>query len=147
MSKSWKEALQMAALGVGVTLIGLVVGAFVMSPVVSREQRMLAFAALGGTALLVLLFDAIRRGMGALSKRRGRRASLSGSRVSAANRPPGAAPPTITLRPGKAGRTPRAVQALAAAGASATEIAWKTGLPLDAVCMLLQIHGAPLASR
>ena len=147
MSKAWKEALQMAALGVGVTIIGLVAGAFLMSPDVSREQRMTAFVALGGAAMLVLLFDATRRGMGALRKRRGRRASLAGARHANINRPATAAPPTITLRGSRSSKTPKAVQALAAAGAAPTDIARKTGLPLDAVSMLLEINGGALASR
>ncbi len=146
MSKAWKEALQMAALGVGVTIIGLVAGAFLMSPDVSREQRMTAFVALGGAAMLVLLFDAMRRGMSALRRRRGRRTSLASARHPNVNRPATAAPPTITLR-GRTSRTPKTVQALAAAGAAPTEIAWKTGLPLDAVSMLLEINGGALASR
>ena len=40
---------------------------------------------------------------------------------------------------GKRHQTPRAVEALAASGASATDIAWKTGLPIDAVQLLLAI--------
>ena len=36
--------------------------------------------------------------------------------------------------------------ALAAAGAAPTEIAWKTGLPVDAVSMLLEISGARMAA-
>lgn len=32
MSKVWKETLQMTALGVGVSIIGLAIGAFLMSP-------------------------------------------------------------------------------------------------------------------
>ncbi len=39
-------------------------------------------------------------------------------------------------------RTPRAVQALANSGAEPSEIAWRTGLSLDAVAMLISI-GAP----
>lgn len=147
MSKAWKEALQMTALGVGVTIIGLVAGAFLMSPDVSREQRVTAFVALGGAAMLVLLFDAMRRGMAAFRKRRGRRASLAGARHPNINRPASAAPPTITLRGRGASKTPKAVKALAAAGAAPTEIAWKTGLPLDAVSMLLEINGGVMASR
>jgi hypothetical protein len=132
MSKALKEGLQVAALGIGVTILGLVVGAFLMSPTVSREQRFIAFAALGGAAGLVLLIDAARRGLAAIRKRRGKRATLSGGHRAAA------AAPTIKLG-GRTSRTPRAVQALAAAGAAPTEIAWKTGLPLDAVSMLLEI--------
>jgi hypothetical protein len=135
MSKALKEGLQVAALGIGVTILGLVVGAFLMSPSVSREQRFTAFAALGGAAGLVLLIDLGRRGMAAVLKRRSKRATLSSSHRTAA------AAPTIKLG-GRSSRTPRAVQALAAAGAAPTEIAWKTGLPLDAVSMLLEI-GAP----
>ena len=40
---------------------------------------------------------------------------------------------------GKRNQTPRAVEALAASGASTTDIAWKTGLPIDAVQLLLAI--------
>lgn len=135
MLKSLKGVLQMAALGVGVTIVGLVVGAFLMSPGVSREQRIIAFVALGGAAGLVLLYDMGMRALATFRKRRSRRATLRG-----ANRPATAAAPTIKLT-GRGSKTPRAVQALAAAGAAPTEIAWKTGLPLDAVSMLLEIGG------
>lgn len=147
MSKAWKEALQMVALGVGVTIIGLVAGAFLMSPDVSREQRITAFAALGGAAMLVLLFDAMRRGMSAFRRRRGRRAALAGARHMNIPRPSTASAPPSSLRGGRSTKTPKAVRALAAAGAAPTEIAWKTGLPLDAVSMLLEINGGALASR
>lgn len=133
MSKAIKEGLQVAALGVGVTMLGLVVGAFLMSPTVSREQRWIAFAALGGAAGVVLLLDLGRRGLAAFRKRRGKRATLAGAHRAAS------AAPTIKLGGRSSSRTPRAVQALAAAGAAPTEIAWKTGLPLDAVSMLLEI--------
>jgi hypothetical protein len=146
MWKMWKETLKLAALGVGVTIIGLLAGAFLMSPDVSREQRMMAFVALGGAALLVLLFDAVRRGMRALGKRRGRRASLAGARHANSTRP-STIVPTIALRGSRSSKTPKAVKALAAAGTAPTEIAWKTGLPLDAVSMLLEINGGALASR
>ena len=146
MWKMWKETLKLAALGVGVTIIGLLAGAFLMSPDVSREQRMMAFVALGGAALLVLLFDAVRRGMRALGQRRGRRPALAGARKANGGRATPAAP-TIALRGGRSSKTPKAVQALAAAGTAPTEIAWKTGLPLDAVSMLLEINGGALASR
>lgn len=136
MSKAWKETAKLAALGLGVSVIGLVAGALLMSPAVTPEQRLLAFVALGGAAGLALVFELGRRAWTALRARGGRR-----------SRPMSATPPTITLRSGKAGRTPRTVQALAAAGAAPTEIAWKTGLPLDAVSMLLEIQGARLSAR
>lgn len=40
---------------------------------------------------------------------------------------------------GKHAKTPRAVEALAASGASTTDIAWRTGLPIDAVRLLLSL--------
>ncbi len=40
-------------------------------------------------------------------------------------------------------RTPKAVEALAASGASTADIAWKTGLPIDAVKLLLAISSGP----
>ncbi|MCO4099423.1 MAG: hypothetical protein HEQ38_08495 [Gemmatimonas sp.] len=135
MLKTIKGVLQLAALGVGVTIIGLIVGAFLMSPGVSREQRIIAFVALGGAAGLVLLYDVGVRALATFRKGRSRRATLSGVK-----RPTTAAAPSIKLA-GRGGKTPRAVQALAAAGAAPAEIAWKTGLPLDAVSMLLEIGG------
>jgi hypothetical protein len=53
------------------------------------------------------------------------------------------------LRPGRP--TPKSVYALAASGQPATAIARKTGLPVDAVAMLIQLGAAsaaaPLAMR
>lgn len=43
---------------------------------------------------------------------------------------------------GKRQRTPRAVEALAATGASNSDIAWRTGLPIDAIQVLLAISTA-----
>jgi hypothetical protein len=43
---------------------------------------------------------------------------------------------------GKADRTPKAVHALAAAGTTLTEIARRTGLPVDAVTLVLAISAA-----
>jgi len=40
-------------------------------------------------------------------------------------------------------RTPKAVEALAASGVSTADIAWKTGLPIDAVRLLLAISSGP----
>ena len=53
-------------------------------------------------------------------------------------------PPTNSTRLApKKHRTPKAVEALAAAGASTADIAWKTGLPIDAVKLLLAISSGP----
>jgi 2-keto-3-deoxy-6-phosphogluconate aldolase len=69
---------------------------------------------------------------GVLASRRGR-----------STRTAAAAAPVITLRSGgRASRTPKAVQALAASGAAPMEIAHRTGLPFDAVAMLLELAPA-----
>lgn len=128
MSKAVREALQMAALGIGVTVVGLVTGAFVMSPSVSTQQRLTAVAGLAGVAVVAMFVYGARQIVRVLRARRGHA------------RPTSAAVPTLRMN-GKASRTPRAVQALAAAGAAPTEIAWKTGLPVDAVSMLLELSG------
>ncbi|MCA2984525.1 MAG: hypothetical protein ACK6DR_10930 [Gemmatimonas sp.] len=146
MSKVWKETLQMTALGVGVSIIGLAIGAFLMSPSVSPDQRLAAFATLAAATAAALLAEPLRHMGSALRKRRGRRTALAHAHHGAP-RPATAAPPTISLRGGRVGKTPRTVRALAAAGAAPAEIARKTGLPLDAVSMLLEIHGGPLAAR
>jgi hypothetical protein len=129
MKATVREALQMTVLGVVVTALGLVTGAFIMSPAVTREQRLLAVAGVAAATALVALAFGARRLMQAIGARRARR-----SRTTAVAAP-------VTRLNGKASRTPRAVQALAAAGAAPTEIAWKTGLPVDAVSMLLELSG------
>ncbi len=50
--------------------------------------------------------------------------------------------PVGSPRPARAAsRTPKAVQALADSGTEPSEIAWRTGLSLDAVAMLISIGG------
>ncbi len=44
--------------------------------------------------------------------------------------------------PARPDRTPRAVEALAASGTAPSEISWRTGLPVDAVAMLLALSTA-----
>ena len=136
VSKQFKEGVQLAALGIGVTILGLVVGAFLMSPTVSREQRLIALVALGGAAALVLLLEGATRALATIRRRTGPRAARRTAKVS---RPATAAPPQVVLAQ-RSHKTPKTVQALAAAGAPRTEIAWKTGLPVDAVNMLLELR-------
>ena len=133
MSTSFRETMQMVGVGLGVTVIGLIIGAVVVSPAVSLEQRLLGIGSLVGIAAVVLATRfAIR--------------SLRNRPTKTTRQARQAPAPTITLRGGKSSRTPRAVAALAAAGAAPTEIAWKTGLPVDAVSMLLEISGARMAA-
>ncbi len=128
-----RDTMLFTGVGLGVTVIGLIIGAVVVSPAVSHQQRLLGIGALLGIAAVVL---AARRVIRALRHR-----PTKTTRV--ARQAPA---PTIALRGGKSSRTPRAVAALAAAGANPTEIAWKTGLPVDAVSMLLEISGARTAA-
>ena len=126
-----RNAIQLIGVGVGVTGAGLIIGAAVVSPAVSPEQRLLGIGVLGGIAAAMLAVRRVIR----------RRARPSRSTRQARQAPA----PTIILRGSKRARTPRAVAALAAAGAAPTEIAWKTGLPVDAVSMLLEISGARMS--
>lgn len=133
MSTALRETMQMVGVGLGVTVIGLIIGAVVVSPAVSPDQRLLGIGALFGIAAVVLAARLAIRGLR--------------SRPTKTTRVARQAPaPTITLRGGKSSRTPRAVAALAAAGADPTEIAWKTGLPVDAVSMLLEISGSRMSA-
>ncbi|WP_309671638.1 hypothetical protein [Gemmatimonas sp.] len=128
-----RESMQMVGIGLGVTVIGLIVGAVVVSPAVSHEQRLLGIGSLFGIAAVVLAARLVIRGLRARPTKTTRQARHTPA-------------PTITLRSGKSSRTPRAVAALAAAGADPTEIAWKTGLPVDAVSMLLEISGSRMSA-
>lgn len=125
------NALQMLAMGTGVTMLGLLGGAMLVSPAMPRDELAtqlakipleLALAAGGVLAAVVVLTMGVRR----LATRDMRRPTV----------------PSITLRGDRVSKTPRHVQALAAAGAAPEEIAWKTGLPVDAVSMLLTMSVA-----
>lgn len=126
--KALVQSLKIAALLIGVTALGLVGGAWLMSPAISPRQRVLAAVGVMGTLVLAALASWLR---GVMIDRRARR-----------TRTAAAAAPVITLRSGRGARTPKAVQALAASGAAPVEIAHRTGLPLDAVAMLLELAPA-----
>jgi hypothetical protein len=121
-------ALGSLALGLGILLGTLAVALDVPQPFL--------VAAGGAATLLLALITMLQPQLVATdaaeanAERRQRRAQRS-------------SPPTVTLRRGTAGktvsRTPRAVETLAAAGAAPTDIAWQTGLPVDAVSMVLTI--------
>ncbi len=111
-----------------VTGIGVVAGAVLMSPLVSARQRLIVAAMVAGLFAVGVTIAAAGRLFRNIRSRRLRPA------VPAVG-PTG----TTRSRSRRVSRTPRAVQSLAASGASTTEIAWKTGLPVDAVSMLLEI--------
>lgn len=140
-TSAWRsigQALKLLLLLVVVTGVGLVAGAFIMSPVVSKEQRLLGAAGLGACAVLIGIGYGVMRLVAwtreTLRQRRQRNARA-------------AAMPALGARGSRTSKTPRAVQALAAAGAQPAEIAWKTGLPVDAVAMLLEISGPAVVAR
>lgn len=141
MAATWKrlvQAFKLLALLVVVTGVGLVAGAFIMSPAVTKEQRIMGAMGLAAFALLVALGYGVMRVMAwtrdAWCQRRQRNSRA-------------AAMPTLTQRNARVSKTPRAVQALAAEGVQLADIARKTGLPVDAVAMLLEISGPMAVAR
>jgi hypothetical protein len=130
---SVRETLQLVGVGLGVTVIGLIIGAVVVSPAVSLERRLLGIGSLVGIAAVVLAARLVIRRLRTRPTKTTRKARQAPA-------------PTISRRGDKSSRTPRAVAALAAAGAAPTEIAKKTGLPVDAVSMLLEISGSRMSA-
>jgi len=136
-----RETLKLVALSLMVTVVGLVVGAAAVSPAIPLLHKLYAGAALAAALVLWLLSLGVRAVSRAITARRAR-----STRSALATRPVTGNMPAVKMT-GRAARTPRAVQALAAAGAEPTEIAWKTGLPVDAVAMLLELGGPAVAAR
>jgi len=125
------RGVALAALTVGVTALGVVGGMFLMSPAVAPQQRLLVL----GSVLGLLLFAAAGVwARGAWAVRRVTRARAEAAHVMPMARAGGA-----WSSAGRKQKTPQAVQALAARGAAPTEIAARTGLPLDAVSMVLAL--------
>ena len=136
-----KQVLLVTALVVGVTVGGVAAGAFLVSPrmkalvaatkgAITSERLAVGAGVLLLGFLLTVLTPRITRALRKL-RARGRR---------------GSTPRTVVALPepavGRSDRTPRAVQALAQQGARPTEIAWRTGLPVDAVSLLLAMSTA-----
>jgi len=138
MWRSIAQTLKLLVLLVVVTGVGLVAGALIMSPAVSKEQRIMGAMGLTAFALLVALGYGVMRVVAwtrdALRQRR-----LRNTRATAM--------PSMNMRGAGKSKAPHTVQALAAAGAAPTEIARKMGLPVDAVAMLLQISGPAVVAR
>ena len=63
MSTTLRETMQMVGIGLGVTIIGLIIGAVVVSPTVSHEQRLLGIGSLFGIAAVVLAARRVIRGL------------------------------------------------------------------------------------
>ena len=91
------------------------------------------FGAIALTGFVSLLVELVRRRFG--------KKSATNTTASASWRQTG-------RTSGKAAsRTPKAVQALADSGTDPVEIAWRTGLSLDAVAMLLSLGASPRQLR
>ena len=120
------NALQMLAMGTGVTRLGLLGGAMLVSPAMPRDALALQLAKI--PLELALVAGGVLAAVAVLTM---------GARKMATRETRRPTVPSITLRGDRVSKTPRHVRALAAAGAGPEEIAWKTGLPVDAVSMLL----------
>lgn len=159
------RGLLLGALAISVTGGGVLAGALVVAPVVARATRPIATAresetkssASATSAATSFVRKTVARALAA-------RANLLRDLPTPVTRyaPPVLAvisivgaltavlvrrDPTSVRSPGRVAsnrqRTPRAVEAMAATGASTPDIAWRTGLPIDAVQLLLAISSAP----
>ena len=165
-----KQAAVIVALGIGVTVGGVAAGALVLQPAVAHATQPESGRVISGlmttsaTAVqsmntatrAVIAFSSstlpepVRRLalpvlLGAIALTGFTLTGLSFLRSRQADR---TSAPTGRPKSGTKGgklsgsRTPKAVQALADSGAEPSEIAWRTGLSLDAVAMLLSINPA-----
>jgi len=126
-------ALRLVLLGAAALGLGILLGTLAVAMNVPRPFLV---AAGGAASLLLALLTMLQPHL--VSE-----AAAQGNEERRPRRAQRSTPPTVTLRRGSAGktagRTPRAVESLAAAGAAPTDIAWQTGLPVDAVSMVLTI--------
>ncbi len=169
MKGQLKQAVFIVAIGIGVTVGGVAVGALVLQPAVAQATKPEAGRMVSGlmktsttavhrmtTATRAVIISTtstlpgpVRRLalpvlLGAIALTGFTLTGLSYFRSRQADRPSAS-----IARPQSGGksaaklngnRTPKAVQALADSGAEPSEIAWRTGLSLDAVAMLLFIN-------
>ena len=169
MKGQLKQAVFIVALGIGVTVGGVAAGALVLQPAVAQATQPEAGRMISGlmktsaaavhsmttatrgvvTSSGSTLLEPVRRLalpvlLGAIALAGFTLTGLSYFRSRQANRPSASITrPKSSARSAaqlNTNRTPKAVQALADSGAEPSEIAWRTGLSLDAVAMLLFIN-------
>ena len=163
------RVLLVTVLAISVTTGGVLAGALVVAPIVSRAAQATiphvdvsqARGLLADTrsrvraivvelpepvsrfAVPVLALISIASGLVALFARRSQRPTPPMFEVSdsllTARSSTRLTPRSSSRVHGNRSKTPRAVEALAASGASTTDIAWRTGLPIDAVRLLLAL--------
>lgn len=159
-----KQAAFIVALGVGVTVGGVAAGALVLQPAVAQAtqptagggiERAMTTSAAAVHDMTTATRAALTNSVSALPQPYRRLAlpmlfgaiALTGFAATGWSyyRRHAASRTTSSSNRAKSGtklngsRTPKAVQALADSGAEPSEIAWRTGLSLDAVAMLLSI--------
>ena len=157
-----KRILAVTGLVLAVTIGGVMAGALLVSPLAASKPWVIptvaGIALVAVMAMLMVWMQPVTSGPAV--RIGGRMPSPSRPATSHASRPSGAhafahavAPPLPSLPSlssfaprfslgGKPDRTPKAVHALAAAGTTLTEIARRTGLPVDAVTLVLAISTA-----
>ncbi len=164
-----KRAAYLLAVAVGVTVAGVALGALVLAPAVAQVTQTGAGSTVSrlidgsvasvqdmtvrsttrlSTALPTLPEPARRLALpillGAVALAGFVSTGVSYLRSRTSTRLPSTSTGRARNGPSK---TPKAVQALADSGAEPSEIAWRTGLSLDAVAMLLSIHPSPRQLR
>lgn len=164
MKGQLKQAAFIVALGVGVTVGGVAAGALVLQPAVAQAtqpsvgggvERAMTASAAAVHEMTTASRAALTNSVSALPQPYRRLAlpmlfgaiavtgfvvtGLSYYRRHAANRAPTSSNRSKAGTKLNGSRTPKTVQALADSGAEPSEIAWRTGLSLDAVAMLLSI--------
>ncbi len=163
-ARSW---VRLTAVTLGVTAVGMVAGAAIAAPdeLLPMARAMADTIATRTGPMLVAAFDGTlafgrntgaalaarsprelaMMGAGLLALMLGVAAVLQARRSRRAERPMGRPVPLITPLPSMPRRTParsatpRQVRALAEQGTSLSDIARRTGLPLDAISMLLSV--------
>jgi hypothetical protein len=163
-----KHAAYLLAVAVGVTVAGVALGALVLAPAAAQRAntpaastitRLIDGSVTSVTQLTTQSTVAIASASRTLPEPVRRLAlpvllgalALTGFAATGVSylrgRPTSRGPSITTARARTASKTPKAVQALADSGAEPSEIAWRTGLSLDAVAMLLSLHPSPRQLR
>ncbi len=129
--RSLFRVLGMIALLAAVTVGGVMAGALFTSPMAASmpwiRPAVIVVAIVGASIGLMLWLKPAKQSMPSMPT-----LSL-----------PSFSMPSMSLSlGGKGERSQQAVQAMAAAGSAPTEISWRTGLPVDAVALLLAMSSA-----
>lgn len=148
MRNAMRGLLRVLGLGLlmlGVTVGGVMAGALFTSPAATSMPWLRPAVAVGAALVAIVALVAwlkpARPAASSAANATPAKPAVKSARSASAFLMPTLSMPSISLG-GKADRTPRTVQALAAAGTAPTEISWRTGLPLDAVALLLAMSTA-----